>query len=48
MIGKDMLTEIACLISSEDLKLNFIKARWRGCLPFKEAWFAGIIQIEFL
>gem|GEM_PF-998957 len=48
MIGNNMLAEVACLVGSEDLKFHLIKACWRGCLSFKEAWLTCIIQIEFL
>jgi hypothetical protein len=38
-----MLAEVACLIGSKDLKFDFVRAARRGCLSFKEAWFASII-----
>jgi hypothetical protein len=38
-----MLAEVACLIGSKDLKFDLFRATWRGCLSFKEAWFASII-----
>jgi hypothetical protein len=38
-----MLAEVACLIGSKDLKFDFCRAAWRGCLSFKKARFASII-----
>jgi len=46
--GNNMLAEVACLIGSKDLKFDLFRAAWRGCLSFKEARFASIIQTEFL
>lgn len=48
MIGNSMVAKIAGLIGSKDLKFHLIKACWKGCLSFKEAWLTCIIQIEFL
>jgi hypothetical protein len=38
-----MLTEVACLIGSKDLKFDLYRATRRKCLSFKEAWFASSI-----
>ncbi len=38
-----MLTEVACLIGSKDLKFDLVRATEEGCLSFKEAWFASSI-----
>jgi hypothetical protein len=48
MIGNSMVAKVAGLIGSKDLKFHLIKACWKGCLSFKEAWLTCIIQIEFL
>jgi hypothetical protein len=34
-----VLAEIACLVGSEDLKLNLIEACWGSCLALEKAWF---------
>jgi len=41
--GNNMLTEVACLIGSKDLKFDLVRATEEGCLSFKEAWFASSI-----
>jgi hypothetical protein len=48
MIGNNMVAKVTGLIGSKDLKFHLIKACWKGCLSFKEAWFTSKIQIEFL
>jgi hypothetical protein len=48
MIGNSMVAKVTGLIGSKDLKFHLIKACWKGCLSFKEAWFTSKIQIEFL
>ncbi len=45
---KDVLTEIARLIGSEDLKLHSVDLQRMGGRPFEQTCLAGIVQIEFI
>jgi hypothetical protein len=47
-INDGVLSKIASLISSEDLKCHLVETLWRHHLSYKEARFASVIQIEFL
>jgi len=41
MIDEGVLAQVACLVSSEDLKLDLTEAGGKGCLALEKARFAG-------